>query len=114
MSNQLSRTTLKLSLAILLTALLAIFAGGAVGQQRRASTNATNATNAYSQQSNESATSVFAPRAISSPTENGPGPKRSSANTSAIIRTKRTSTPRFTGSPIRNTSSRNTTTSARR
>ena len=59
MSNQLSRTTLKLSLAILLTALLAIFAGGAVGQQRRASTNTTNATNAYSQQSNESATSVF-------------------------------------------------------
>jgi len=57
MSNQLSRTTPKLSLAILLTALLAIFAGAAVGQQRRASTNATNA---YSQQaSNESATTVF-------------------------------------------------------
>ena len=114
MSNQLSRTTLKLSLAILLTALLAIFAGGAVGQQRRASTNRRMRRMRIRSSQTNPPPAFFAPRAISSPTENGPGPKRSSANTSAIIRTKRTSTPRFTGSPIRNTSSRNTTTSARR
>lgn len=49
MSNQLSRTTLILSLAILLTALTS----SVMGQQRRPSANA------FSQSSNESATTVF-------------------------------------------------------
>jgi len=49
MSNQLSRSTLMLSLAILLT----VVAGPVVGQQRRATSNA------LTQSSNESAASVF-------------------------------------------------------
>jgi hypothetical protein len=54
MSNQLSRITLILSLALLLGATLANFAAPALGQQRRASSNAFSL-----QGSNESAATVF-------------------------------------------------------